>query len=665
MLSDIRRLLGSISVTEDEEVITISGLPADVINKEISKIWKTSKIGLHMFLKVERSRITFYKFFALEFQYALTKVRNKCHQMLTRRTLTTVLEELEKNTWLGIRNEVLESRLDFSRLNDFSTKLMDHQMSFLQIYNEMVSKMALRGYVLAAPPGSGKTLMGLVLGHCLHAEAIVIVSPKRAVDTVWVDNIHRFIPNHEKVWTSVSGQPLTSEYRYYICHYESLSELIAAQHVFKNRKVFVDLDECHNFNDPTAQRVKLFIDFVKAVDAQDVVWASGTPVKALGQEMIPFLRTADDSFTVHVEERFKKIFGMKQGIAGDILSHRLGLVMYQVPKSAVMEGSPIEQDIKIRIPNGDRYTLDSIKVEMAEYINERLHYYRENYRTFLKTYEEICAVHTATLKSPSDKAAYERYARLVKLLRGSTDYRALGEEIRLSNEYEKTKIIPHLNNKLKEPFRKAKSVVKYYPLVCRGEVLGRILGRRRIECHRDMVAHSGIQDLIDASIKKTLIFTSFVEVIDDVVRHLKRFEFEPCLVYGDTNKNLNSIVKSFTDDPKLNPMIATLQSLSTAVPILAANTIIFLNQPFRFGEKNQAISRAHRLGQDEQVFVFNILLDTGEQPNISTRSADIMEWSKSQVDLLMGTSVDVSVESFLDDLEPQPEQILNSKVLQW
>jgi hypothetical protein len=44
----------------------------------------------------------------------------------------------------------------------------------------------------------------------------------------------------------------------------------------------------------------------------------------------------------------------------------------------------------------------------------------------------------------------------------------------------------------------------------------------------------------------------------------------------------------------------------------------------------------HRIGQEDEVYIFNFVLDTGAMPNISTRSEDIMAWSKSQVDALMG-----------------------------
>lgn len=107
-------------------------------------------------------------------------------------------------------------------------------------------------------------------------------------------------------------------------------------------------------------------------------------------------------------------------------------------------------------------------------------------------------------------------------------------------------------------------------------------------------------------------------------------------MFAETNNNLPQIVKRFDEDENINPLIATYQSLSTAVPLIMANTLILLNAPFRIHEKEQTVARANRLGQDKTVQVYNVFLDTNGEPNISTRSLDIMEWSKEQVNVIMG-----------------------------
>ena len=81
-----------------------------------------------------------------------------------------------------------------------------------------------------------------------------------------------------------------------------------------------------------------------------------------------------------------------------------------------------------------------------------------------------------------------------------------------------------------------------------------------------------------------------------------------------------------------------------------ANTIVFLNSPFRSHEREQACSRCDRLGQTEVVQIFDVYLDTGKEPNISTRSQDIMQWSKDQVDAMLGTGGSAALEG-LDDID--------------
>jgi hypothetical protein len=84
-----------------------------------------------------------------------------------------------------------------------------------------------------------------------------------------------------------------------------------------------------------------------------------------------------------------------------------------------------------------------------------------------------------------------------------------------------------------------------------------------------------------------------------------------------------------------------------------------MNSPFRSFEYDQAVARVRRLGQDEDVEVYDVVLDTGEQPNISSRTIDIMNWSREQVEAILGFENEslIAAESYMAmDLNTQGQE---------
>ena len=658
MFSTVKRSLGIVTANTKGDVITVEGLPADTITKDIQATWATSAIAKHMFLHMKSSEISFYTFFLIEIIYTMTRLMEKTKSLFFKKRLESLINTLKENTWIkALYDETheQENRLDFTQLRKLRRDalkggdLLPSQHEFLKKYNDLVPKLRLRGYMLASPPGSGKTLTGLALGLCLKADAMIVVCPKNAVSEVWAKNISMFIDGNPNVWLSTTGQPLSADYDYYICHYEQLQNLITNVGIFAGRRVMIDLDECHNFNEPTSTRTSLFVELCRLTNCQDVLWASGTPLKSVGKEMIGFLRTVDPYFTPKVEDKFKAIFGMSKGKAGDILSHRMGIVSFRVDKSEIMSDEPIVEEIRVKVPGAEKYTLEALKQEMRRFVEERYEYYRAYKSEFKATYDRCLAHYEEMVYLTGAKLnEYNTYKRYVEVISKTTAYETVVDEIKFTNRYEKNEIIPTLKDGDKEKFRKAKGVVKYVDLVIRGEALGSVLGKRRMECIRDMLPHVPLKDIIEAGQKKTLIFTSYVDVVRDCEQQVMSQGFHPLLVYGDTNANLKNIIHKFDTQQQLNPLIATLQSLSTAVPVISANVVVFLNSPFRIHEREQAISRVHRLGQDTATYVFDIVLDTGSVPNISTRSKDIMEWFKEQVDMIMGTGGGIAIEHYAE-----------------
>lgn len=663
MFSTIRKFIGAIKVREDRGMVYIEGLPSKDITNEIMRIWSTSRISNFMFTKVTNSSISFNSFFAPDFLYTLETIYNGKNGKWKFRILGRIIELLYEETWLRDLLEEQDDILNFSKVSELNITLLPHQDEFLSIFNEKVPRYHLRGYILGAAPGSGKTLTNLALGCCLESEVVICIVPKNSVDSVWVDTIATRFVKPQKYWASTMKTDPEKGCRFYVFHYEQLERAIEFFKKQKFHNPLIVLDESHNLNEIGSARTQNLIKLANNLEAF-VVWASGTPLKALGKEVMPILSTIAPDFNDDAKERFNGIFGKNATKAIDILRNRIGYMTFVVDKKVVVGNQVTTVEKKVQIPTGEKYTLDNIREDMRKFIQERMTYYQTHMADYVKTYEIALRMHADNL-SKSGEVNFRKYKDYIKIIRQGYDSRTMGPMVQFCNQYELKEIMPGLPKDLRDAFKGARSVVKYYELKVQGEALGRILGRQRSQCHVDMVPYCDLPDLIDEGLSKTVIFTSYVEVVDSIAKHLEEKGYSPLRVYGDTNKDLTSIIKTFKDDIDANPLIATFQSLSTAVPLVMANQAILMNSPFRVHEYQQATARVDRLGQIHPVRIINIFLDTGAKPNISTRSGDIMDWSREQVEAMMGTKIDLdlSMECFVElvtDMKA-PEAIYNTR----
>jgi hypothetical protein len=636
MFSAMRRLLGMVRVEESGDQVKVSGLPGDSIARTIAQVWGTQKITTIMFSRVSPADIAFNRFFAPDVVYAFNRIiaeKRKGHNI---RALKKVVVGIYESTWMKDTLVKHPDILDPSQLNQLKWSPLEHQTGFFRWFNEMVPRFHLHGALLGAGPGTGKTFMGLALGLQLHADVVIVVCPGRAVKKVWEDTIVTQFKRPQPYWHSQMGKPPEPRMRYYIVHYDAQEKFLAFARTQHWRKPVILLDESHGMNEMESLRTQLFIQLCELTKSQYIVWESGTPVKALGGEMAPLFRTIDPLFDRDAQQRFAAIYGKASQRANDILAHRLGKVTYKVESSSVVKVELIHIQKKVRIPNGENYTLTTIREEMRRFIEERAKHYLSNMRQYERMFENALNAFGKTLVTDDQKRNFRHYEKAIRLIRKDFDPAVLKDEIRFASAYEKKVIMPALPKPLRQDFKDAKSVVKYYKLKVQGEALGQILGRKRAQCIIDMVPHIGLEDIIDTALKKTLMFTSYVGVVDTTADFLRQRGYRPLRVYGETNNELAGMVNEFARDEDANPMIATYQSLSSAVPLIMANTMVMANSPFRSFEYDQAVARCKRLGQDENVYVNDVVLDTGDTSNISSRTIDIMQWSRAQVDELLG-----------------------------
>lgn len=645
----ISRLLGMIDVKEIGPNVVITGLPADNITADIFRYWRTNKIASNLFSFQGKSKIILPKFFALEFLYILDELKKASTGRTSLRTINALRKELMEKTWLANIDQKFPDVLNPNGLSKFKKRPLVHQMQFLESYNRIIPSYGLMGYVVAMGVGTGKTLASLYLAECIDVDHVVIVPPARAVATVWYPTLREEYKKPNDVWIASEGLPLPNKPpRYSIWHYESLTYLNACAKQFKGKRVCLILDESHNLNELTAERTNLMLNFAAEVRPIATAWCSATPIKALGSEMIPMLRTIDPLFTPDVETRFRNIYGKNSSRANDIAAARMGVISYKVE---VVKSKPHIEDIPIEIPDGNRFTLDTLRDDMLRFIKERMNYYKANFKQFEGIYDRGLQLHGETLRTPEERKTFRQYVENVEIIRKGYDPSTMVQIAKFCNDYEKGVIIPSLPQPLRAPFKDSRSVVKYVDLKVRGECLGRIVGRRRTEAVLATIPHAHLPELIRAAQKKTVIFTSYVEAVQLAEQICRKAGFKPLVVYGDTNKNLKAITDQFISNPDANPLIATFQSLSTAVPLISASQMIALNLPFREHDYQQAVGRIDRIDQDVPTEVNNITLKTGKLENITGRTVDILSWSREQVDQIMGDKAGYTVELSMETMD--------------
>nr|DAT15812.1 MAG TPA: Chromatin remodeling complex ATPase [Caudoviricetes sp.] len=642
-----------INVHQEGDIITITGFDGNDMAKFITKVWSTSVLEKYMFKECTWRKMSFYSFFLVDVVYMFERlVHEKRNYYVPVRTIKQILEAIKQKTWYkNVLNDNIQGRLDFKQLTQFNYKPLDHQKRFLDYYDTTPTRYNLRGALLNGTPGSGKTFISNAVMQLANVDRIIVVAPKNALNRVWYDDIVKMYKTPPKMFSTgidASAKP-DPDTKLFVYHYEALDLAIDHHRLDFSKGTYnygLILDESHNFNDIGSQRTQKWIELCELSKSNNIIHASGTPLKALGSECIPLFRVLDPSFTKAVEERFKKIYGSSASRGLDIIKNRLGIVSFVIRKEELGLEKPIMQTLPIKIPNGNEYTLTSVREVMKKYIAERIKYYKQREDQDLAFYKACLERHEDFIgNDPSKLAKFNYYKECVARIQKIRDLQLLRDETAYCKKYEFNDISASLLKEDVKAFRSVCSVIKYLELKIQGECLGNVVGKMRIQAHVDMCRYIPFREICQSTVNKTVVFTSFVDVLTEAIGVCKEQELNPIAVWANTNHNLKGLIQQFEEDIRINPLIATYDSLSTAVPLVMADTMIMVNAPFRSHIQDQAISRIHRLSQTSQTTVYQAFLDTGEETNISSRSFDIMKWSQEQVEAMTGVKSPYSIDT--------------------
>ena len=630
-----------ISITEKNNLIQVRGIKSYLLSLALDKTFGTKRIQNNLFKRFMYSGFDMHSFFAVDFVFMLEHMIEKDKSNVSKRSLSVLKDKFIKNTWLNTIQDDLPLALDYDKLKNLKWTPLKHQQDFLEHYDRATRNYRLKGELMHFAAGTGKTFTTIALTEVTNTDTTIIISPKNALDRVWMPTIRDVYHKPQSLWMVNGKTPFTGKERYIVINYEFIHKLIPMLYkIPKGNKVLVALDESHNFAVTKSERTKGLLELVKYLEPANSVFLSGTPIKSSALEMVTLLYVMDPLFTPTVEQSFRKVFAGNVNNATPIITNRLGKVSFKAEKEVAKLEDPVYHYHDVTFKGSEAFTLPVIAEEMRVFIGEREVYYKKTAQEDRVAFMRIVDDHGRLMR---DVPSYMEYRRCLDILLKSNAYMHLGTEMAICNNYEKNTLMPNLAPEDLKVFKEIKAQVKYVTLKIVGEALGTILSKARINCNVKVAEHVDFKSIIESTKKKTVIFTNNIAVGTTVMERLVSEGYQPLGVFGDTVSDLSKTVKTFDEVAEANPLVATYASLSTAVPLTMADTVVILDAPFREYTLNQAVSRVHRLGADTVANIHHIRLDTGEEPNIANRSIDILKWSSEQVENITGIRPDIEI----------------------
>ena len=105
---------------------------------------------------------------------------------------------------------------------------------------------------------------------------------------------------------------------------------------------------------------------------------------------------------------------------------------------------------------------------------------------------------------------------------------------------------------------------------------------------------------------KILVFSSFVKHLALYAEELRRKRIRFTMLTG-ASINREKIVNSFQNDPENKIFLISLKAGGVGLNLTAADYVFLLDPWWNPASEMQALSRAHRIGQDKSIFVYRYI----------------------------------------------------------
>lgn len=591
-----------------------------VYTNKSEKLWKKGRIKKS---EMTVKHLKFPVFFSLEIAMILEDLGSYyCVPYYMK-----MAKAIRTKTWVNNLHKPVEKKsIDLSGLQNIRYTLKPYQKDFIEMYPTVKSRFNLNGYLLSFDQGLGKTLTAISLAECLNKDQIIVVCPNSLKEN-WSYEIKEYFYKYsdEKLWRQevfvhgAKGYEITKNTKYLIVNLEAIP---AIYNLLNNKKdSIIIVDEMHNIRNMKGKRTTELIDLKTKLGKPDVLLMSGTPIKALPNEIVPSLMMIDPLFTHEVAELYTKCFNVDGVGTKEIVNTRFGMVMHRKTKKEVLQLPEKNlHTLSFKLKGGDKYISHIVKQDVKRVFESLYHKELANSKELQQNYINMINKYH---KAP--RGEYDEYMKYIDHPFEDYNEAYLEKMKRFVEMYVKPNIYYPVDLK---NFKDAETAYLRMKERAMGKALGQIMHPRRKEMFIQLYEQNkeDIIERIQNATKKTVIFSTLLEVVNYISDDLKKQGIGNVKIVGGSGDRMK-LIQQFKNNEDIEVLIATSQTLSTGVTLTEANQMFFFGTPWRSADYNQCCDRIYRIGQNTDVDIYNILLDTGNDLNLSTRMNDILNWS--------------------------------------
>lgn len=142
-----------------------------------------------------------------------------------------------------------------------------------------------------------------------------------------------------------------------------------------------------------------------------------------------------------------------------------------------------------------------------------------------------------------------------------------------------------------------------------------------------------MEELVEEAVangRKVVVFSNWTQITGPVKERLNKYN--PAVITGEINDTIrSSMVDKFQNNDSCKVIIGTIGAMGTGLTLTAGSIVIFLDEPWTKGNKEQCVDRCHRIGTNQNVTIYTLM----GKDTIDERIHEIVEQKGAMSDAIV------------------------------